>query len=225
MAIKKTIKKIARPKSAATQLAHKQELLERIRKRFLGRKFVTDIVVIPDYYLTGNRGFSGLDGLQRLYSIDVMALVSYDQVTHSDENRKSLAYLTIIGAYFIPGTSHDTTTLVDLAVVDPTTRALVLRAGGTDSRASDSTLVKADRDLRVEASQGFDAATDRMITNFDAALTEFEAAVHDGKAAVRVVDRNNPAGGGGAFGSLDLGAMLVLLAKRNRSRQARPGRK
>src|SRR5262245_51249536 len=51
------------------------ELLERVRRRFADRKFVREIVVIPDYYLKGSSGFEGLAGVQRLYGVDVMALV------------------------------------------------------------------------------------------------------------------------------------------------------
>jgi rhombotail lipoprotein len=90
-------------------------LLGHSRTRFADRKFVSEIVVIPDYYLKSSRGFEGLQGVQRLYSIDLMALVSYDQVTHRDDNNWSLSYLTIVGAFVIPATNHDVATLVDLA--------------------------------------------------------------------------------------------------------------
>jgi len=190
--------------------AQKQELLERIRQRFASRKFVSEIVIIPDYYLANSRGFTGLDGVQRLYNVDLMALVSYDQVTHQDDNKLSLGYLTIVGAYVLPGTSHDTVTLVDLAVVDPKTRSLVLRAGGTNSREGKSTLVNVDRAARGDSVTGFDAATNQMIDHFDTALTAFEADVHAGRANVRVVDRNVPGSTGGG-GSMDPWAGLALL--------------
>jgi rhombotail lipoprotein len=186
----------------------KVELLERIRERFLSRRFVSEIVVIPDYYLTHERGFVGLEGVQRLYDVDVIALVSYDQVTHRDDNPLSLGYLTIVGLYVLPGTSHETATLVDLAVVDPVTRSLVLRAGGADTRAGRATLVNLNRESREEGAEGFAAAGDQMIEHFDAALTAFESEVRAGTANVRVVSRNG-SGGGGAFGLVEL---LILLA-------------
>jgi rhombotail lipoprotein len=196
--------------------AQKQQLLERIRQRFASRKFVSEIVVIPDYYLANGKGFGGLDGVQRLYNVELMALVSYDQVTHKDDTKLSLGYLTIVGAYVLPGTIHDTVTLVDLAVVDPATRSLVLRAGGTDSRHGQTTLISADRAARNDSVAGFDAATNQMIDNFDTALIAFEADVHAGKANVRVVDRNVPAGsgGGGAIDPWQVLALLLLLCVR-----------
>jgi rhombotail lipoprotein len=190
----------------------KQELLERIRQRFLTRPFVSDIVVIPDYYLSSARGFAGLDGVQRLYDVDLMALVSYDQVTHTDDNTLSLGYLTIVGAYVLPGSSHDTATLVDLAVVDPATRSLVLRAGGTSSSHGNSTLVDVERDSRRAGAAGFNEATDQMISHFDAALAAFQTDVQNGRANVRVIHRNiGGKMGGGSIGTLDVAALLLLV--------------
>jgi rhombotail lipoprotein len=188
--------------------AHKEALLEAIRKRFISRKFVADIVVIPDYYLRGKAGFEGLEGVQRLYGIDLMALVSYDQVAHEDDNNWSLGYVTIVGAYVLKGTRHDVSTLVDLAVVDPATHSLVLRAGGFDTRHGNTSLVREGVELRDAAKGGFDAATEQMIEHFDDALLKFESDVHEGKANVRVVSNR---GGIGGAGSVDWAVLLTLL--------------
>jgi rhombotail lipoprotein len=187
-------------------------LLERIRQRFSSRRFVAEIVVIPDYYLRGHGGFEGLEGVQRLYGVDLMALVSYDQVVHTDENNWSLGYLTIVGAYVLKGSRHDVSTLVDLAVVDPVSRSLVLRAGGTSTSHGNTTLIDAARDTRSAAADGYAAATDEMIEHFDTALTKFESDVRSGNAPVRVV-RKTDAGrsGSGGGGALDWPFILVLL--------------
>jgi rhombotail lipoprotein len=202
---------------------HKEELLERIRRRFSTRRFVADSVVIPDYYLAGRRGFEGLAGVQRLYGVDLMALVSYDQVTHEDENNWSLGYLTIVGAYVLKGDRHDVSTLVDLAVVDPVSRSLVLRAGGTDTRHGTTTFIDSQRDTREAATAGYGAATDQMIEHFDAALTKFEADVRSGKAAVQVVRKNDSGhsaggSGGGALGWPSALALLMLVIFRRKTR-------
>jgi rhombotail lipoprotein len=190
--------------------AHKEALLEQIRQRFKSRKFVADIVLIPDYYLRGKKGFAGLEGVQRLYGIDLMALVSYDQVMHEDANDWSLAYLTIVGAYVIKGTRHDVSTLVDLAVVDPATHSLVLRAGGFDNSHGNSRLIAENVELRRAATQGFDAATQQMIEHFDGALSHFETEVHEGKANVQIVSYNGKTGNGGG-GSIDWLALIFLV--------------
>ncbi len=194
--------------------AHKEQILERIKSRFSSRPFVREIIIIPEYYLAGQSGMEGLKGVQRLYNIDIMALVSYDQVTYSDDNRLSLSYLTIVGAYLVNGTVHDTTTLVDLAVVDPQSRSLILRAGGTDTRHQSSTLINAGEKVRSASNQGFDAAAAQMIEHFDQALIAFETAVHEGKANVKVVSREpkgSSGGGGTALDATDIAGLLVLL--------------
>lgn len=200
--------------AGALDAAHQQDLLERIRQRFLSRKFVADIVILPDYYLSGRQGFEGLAGLQRLYNIDVMALVSYDQVTHEDSNNWSLGYLTIVGAYVLKGDRHDVSTLVDLAVVDPASRSLLLRAGGTDTRHGNTTLIDSQRDTREATRESYDAAAEQMIQHFDAALVTFEADVRSGKAPVRVVRNNesgHSSGGGGALGWPTLAALMMMV--------------
>ncbi|HET9396003.1 MAG TPA: rhombotarget lipoprotein, partial [Nitrospiraceae bacterium] len=93
------------------EAARREELLERIKQHFDDRRFVRDIVIVPDYYLRAGGGFESLAGLQRLYAIDIMALVSYDQVTYREQNNWSLGYLTIVGAYVLKGNRHDVTTL------------------------------------------------------------------------------------------------------------------
>jgi rhombotail lipoprotein len=206
--------------------AHKEELLERIRAKFSDRRFVSEIVIIPDYYLATSRGFEGLQGVQRLYNVDLMALVSYDQVTYTDDNKWSLGYLTIVGAYVVKGNTNDTTTLVDLAVVDPKTRSLVLRAGGTDTHHQNSTMIDSQRDVRLASTAGFDAATEQMIVHFGGALTAFQTEVHQGTANVHVVARSSTngggagggSGGGGSIACLDLLALagLLLIASRRR---------
>ena len=136
-------------------------------------------------------------------------------MTHRDDNNWSLSYLTIVGAFVIKATEHDVATIVDLAVVDPATQSLVLRAGGTDGSHGHSTLVQDRQDERLAGAGSFDAASDRMMGNFDAALNSFEASVKAGRANVRVVDRNGaPHGGGGELGAVDAILLAALVAAR-----------
>ena len=202
--------------AAGPDAALRQELLERVRQHFNQRKFVSEIVIIPDYYVSAQRGFAGLEAVQRLYSLDVMALVSYDQVMHADVNNWSLGYLTIVGMYVLKGNRYDVSTLVDLAVVDPATRSLILRAGGVDTRHGNTTLIEERRESREAGDAAFNAASGQMIEHFDSALTDFEAQVHAGRANVRVVRKDGS--GGGAFTWPWLLALLPAAAARVRVR-------
>jgi rhombotail lipoprotein len=206
----------ARGAASGPDAALREQLLQRVRQHFSDRKFVSEIVVIPDYYLSNQRGYPGLEAVQRLYAVDVMALVSYDQVAHQDENGWSLGYLTIVGAYVLKGDRYDISTLVDLAVVDPGTRSLILRAGGVDTRRGHSTLIEVARDARASGTDGFSGASEQMIQHLDAALADFETQVRAGHANVRVVHKDGSSGGAGAFSWQWLLVLLALVAWRGR---------
>ena len=122
----------------------------------------------------------------------------------------------------LKGSHHDVATLVDLAVVDPVTQSLILRAGGTDSRARNSTLVDQPRAAREASAASFATATTQMIDNCAVALTRVEADVRAGKANVRVAKRSSSSGssgGGGSFAPLALGLLAMLIVARRRAVQ------
>jgi len=197
--------------AAGPDAALRQQLLEQVRQHFSERKFVSEIVIIPDYYLSAQRGFAGLEAVQRLYSVDVMALVSYDQVMHADVNNWSLGYLTIVGMYVLKGNRYDVSTLVD-----PATRSLILRGGGVDTRHGNTTVIEERRESREAGAAAFRAASEQMTQHFDAALTAFEAQVRTGHANVRVVRKDGS--GGVAFTWPWLLALLPAAAARVRAR-------
>lgn len=199
----------------------KDAILQAIRQRFEKRGFVREIVPIPDYYLSAQKGFDGLAALARLYNLDLVALVSWDQVSRQHDNGLALTYLTIVGSYMIPGTSQDVSTIMDLAVVHPASRSLVLRAAGVDTRAGVSTAVGASDRLHDRGVQGMQAAAAGMIENFDRELLGFEDRVRNGTARVRI----DSSGGGGSFDVLALGLLgLLLLGRFAPGFRFRPGR-
>ena len=69
--------------------AERMQLLNDVKKTFAGRDFIAEIAVIPDAYMRSSRGFNSLEQTARLYGLDVMALVSYDQVAHTNERASS----------------------------------------------------------------------------------------------------------------------------------------
>ena len=112
----------SRHHDATLSEARKRELLERAKAQFIDRDFISAIEVIPETYLRGSSGFAAIDQAARLYNLDAIALVSYDQVAISEDTKASILYWTIVGAYFIKGSQHDVQTLVDTAVFDIETR-------------------------------------------------------------------------------------------------------
>ncbi len=203
--------------------AERMKLLNDVKAAFAGRDFIEEIAVIPDAYLRNGRGFDALEQTARLYGLDVMALVSYDQVTHTAETKSSLLYWTIVGAYVVKGNKNDVDTFVDTAVFDVATRKLLFRAPGVNAFKSSSTLVDVERDLRAAERRGFELAMADMTANLDRELATFKERIRtDG--SVRVTRRDGSGGGSGAADAwfLALLAGLWLLVARRRPSSPRP---
>ena len=204
--------------SGSTDLpeATKTELLATVKAEFTDRDYIEHIEIIPQTYLSGQQGFDGLAQIARLYGVDVMALVSYDQVTTSTDNVASLLYWTIVGAYVIPGTSNSTQTFVDTAVFDIESERLLFRAPGTASRERLSTAVGNAGYRNTERKENMRLAIEDMTTNLVAELDRFEARLKTEPTLADVQWRDG-SGGGGAAGLLALLAMLSVVVRRRRS--------
>jgi rhombotail lipoprotein len=186
----------------------KEEILEQIKEHFRARSYIRAIEIIPDGYLNPRGGFDSLQQLARLQQLDVVALVSYDQVSRQSESNRSFAYLTIVGAFLVRGSENETSTLLDLAVLDPASRSLILRAAGTSHASGSSTAARQDAEIHKQSELSLNAATQELTSNLDRELTAFTERVKTGTGPVRVVQRGG--GGGGVFDFFPL--LLLLLA-------------
>jgi rhombotail lipoprotein len=186
--------------------ARKIELLERVKAEFAERDFIREIVIIPDTYLRSRKGFETIEQTARLYGLDIMALVSYDQVAYIDDNKASILYWTIVGAYFIKGSKNDVQTFVDAAIFDVPTRKLLFRAPGIDRIEATSTLVENDEVMREARARSFDNAMGDMTINLENELDRFRERIKQDKS-VTVTEREGYTGGGGA---IDM-AMILLI--------------
>lgn len=207
--------------SSSTQVlseAQRMKLLNDVKATFQGRDFIREIAVIPDAYLRSGRGFDALEQTARLYGLDVMALVSYDQVAHSAETTSSFLYWTIVGAYVVKGNKNDVQTFVDTAVFDVATRKLLFRAPGVNEVKSSSTLVDVERDVRAAQQKGFELAMADMTVNLDKELSTFKERIKS-DGSVRVTRVGGAEGGGGAADTnilLLLTGLLLLSARLRR---------
>ena len=184
----------------------KTQLLDKTRATFAGYDFIKEIVVIPDAYLSAGGGWTSLEQVSRLYQTDVIALVSYDQVANADDNKASLLYWTIVGAYVIKGSNRAVQTFVDTAVFDVPTRKLLFRAPGINRNESSSTLVNLDEELREARAKGFSAAFDDMNQNLTTELGKFRERIKTEHVA-NLTSRS----GSGGVGATGLDTLLTLL--------------
>lgn len=193
----------------------KEQLLDHVADAFRDREYVKSIDAIPDTYMRSARGIHGMQQVAALYGVDVMALVSYDQLAFSGERDSAILYWTIIGALTVKGNTNEVQTMIDTAVFDVPTAKLLFRAPGTHTGQRNATLVDSDRDLRRLRSEGFVAATDDMIVNLGDELGKFREATKSGERA-EVEWKQGSGGGGGGF---ELPLLLLLVAAGSRRRR------
>jgi len=194
--------------------AKKDELLNNVKQAFVDREYIERIEVIPETYLRANSGFAGMQQVARLYGVDVIALVSYDQVAATGETTASLLYWTIVGAYVIPATENEVQTFVDTAVFDVPTGRLLFRAPGTDKRQSQTTAVQSTERLRDDRTAGFTAAMADMTSNLMTELDRFEVRLEEEPALADVTWEKGSGGGGAINGATILVLFLLLVFRR-----------
>ena len=187
----------------------KIKLLERVKASFSKHEFIGNIEVIPTGYLQPKGGFTNLEQVARMFNVEVVALLSYDQVQFNDTNVLSVLYWTIVGAYIIHGDQYDVQTLVDASVFDVRTHKLLFRAPGTSQVKGSASMAGFSERARAARVEGYNKAVDDLVPKLQAELDRFKERIKtDGSFKVE----NKPGySGGGSVDGLML-AMLGLLA-------------
>ncbi len=176
--------------------AKKTQLLEEVKQKFAGLDYVKEIIIVPETYMRSSKGFEGVGQIARLYGLDIVALVSYDQVAVTSETKSSVLYWTIVGAYFIKGNQNQATTFVDTAVFDVNSRKMLFRAPGVSDIQQASTLVEVNQGNREVREKGFELAMMDMSNNLAAELDRFKERIKEDKS-VQITHRQGYGGGGG----------------------------
>jgi rhombotail lipoprotein len=196
----------------------KRLLLERVKAAFGQYAYIGNIEVIPSNYLHACGGFDNLDQVARLFNVEIIALLSYDQVQFNDTRAAAVLYWTLIGAYVIRGDKYDVQTLVDASVFDVASRKLLFRAPGSSQVKGSGTLASFSERARHAQDAGYVKAVDDLIPQLKTAMDDFrERSRHD--AQVKVENKAGYSGGGdvGGFGLLIAGALLVLFHAQRKS--------
>lgn len=198
----------------------KMDLMQRISEEFRSLPFVKDIELIPSAYLTPQGSFTNLDQIRTMYGIDVITLLSIDQVQHTDEGLLSLSYWTIVGAYLVRGEKNDTSTMMDAAVYDIASRKMLLRALGTSHIKGTATLVNLSEQLRKDSGEGFQLAADNLVVNLHDQLKRFQEKVKERPQEYVVKHKAGYTGGGSLGGAyaLTLLGLGGLALWRNRKK-------
>lgn len=141
----------------------RMKLAGQVRDAFSKYPFVSEIVPVPSMYLEPGGGFANLDRVAALLQLDVVALISFDQVQNAGATGWSFLYWTGIGAYVIDGDQYDILTSVETAVFDVKSRRLLMRAGGISNQKGTATMVGFSEQARAARSRGFVDAVSEMI--------------------------------------------------------------
>lgn len=188
------------------------DLLLKSKEQFSQYPFVEHIEIIPSNYLKPRGGFTNLEQVARLYDVDIMALVSYDQIQKNFARDSSILYLTIVGGIVMKGDANEAHTFVDTSVFDIPSKKLLFRAPGTNKLSKNSNVVDKQRVQDQIASQGFAQAMDEMAINLDSELSHFKERVKNEKIA-NISYSSNYSGGGG---SVSIVLLLLLGVRRMR---------
>jgi rhombotail lipoprotein len=139
------------------------KLAGEVRDAFSSYPFISEIVAVPSMYLEPGGGFANLDRIAALLKLDVIALVSFDQVQNAGATGWSFLYWTGIGAYVIDGDQYDILTSVETTVFDIKSRRLLMRGGGISNIKGAATMVGFSERAREARTRGFDEAVKEMI--------------------------------------------------------------
>ena len=151
--------------------------MRKIASRFEEYKFVETIELIPSLYMEQSGGFSNLDKLKQLFSIDIIMLLSYDQSQFKDTGALSLTYWTLIGAYFVKGEKNDTYTLIDAALFHIPSRKMLFRASGINHIRNSATPINLSEQAREDSLIGFRQASMDLLKNLNEKLYYFRKAI------------------------------------------------
>lgn len=189
----------------------KNTLLENIKTSFGSKHYVNEIIIIPDIYLLNSQGYGTLEQIKTLYQLDVIALVSYDQIVNAKENILSLSYLTIVGAYIFPGTGYQVNTMIDMAVIDVDSRSILFRTAGTNS-SKNKIVAEAYRSQAYRKRQNaeFELAMQQMQGNLVLELDKFEQRLRKKDPNDRIKVKHRKGYTGGSVSLLLIGLLFLM---------------
>lgn len=204
-------------RSSGPSEERKTKLLETVAERFKSQPFIENIEIIPTAYLKPGGGFSNLEQIRTMLGIDVIALVAYDQVQHTDANWASFTYLTVIGAFVISGDNNDTSTMLDTTVFHIPSRKLLFRAPGTSLIKGIGARAYREKRFRTDGSKGMEEANLKMIANLDNELGRFKKRVKEKPDEYRITHSPGYSGAGNLGGLGLLFSGLLLFAGRRKT--------
>jgi rhombotail lipoprotein len=137
------------------------------------------VAIVPAYYF-GNQpgvGFEKLQDMARHFDFDLVALVSYEQTMYEFQNMRTLGLITMIGKDFYKVDVDQALTVIELALIEPESRAVVMRVAAGDKFGDTTTLLDDWRSQTHVRKVSFDRADDVFIEALRAELPKLRERV------------------------------------------------
>lgn len=151
----------------------RQRLSVAVQAAFAGYPFISNISTVPSMYLEPGGGFANLERVARLLNLDVVALISFDQMQHAGETGWSFLYWTGVGMYTVKGDQYDILTAVETVVLDIKSHRLLMRAAGISTIKGEATKVRLSEAAREARTRGFEEAVKDMIAKLHGEVKDF----------------------------------------------------
>ena len=176
--------------------AQEQELQKQVADLFGQKPWAMSFKIIPALYLAKGGGFEDLSQVARSFGVDVVALVSVDQVQFSSPRWYAWTYWTLVGAYMVKGDKNDTTTLVDAAVYHVPSHTFLFRAGGVGTIKGSSTWSNREDAFRQQSRDSLALAMANLSGSLDQGVAGFKQELIKGaRKDVLLLDKDgNPVG-------------------------------
>jgi rhombotail lipoprotein len=173
-----------------------QALQQKVASVFQAKPWTQTFKIIPSHYLSRDGGFGDLDQVARTFGVDVIALVSVDQLQFSTPRWYAWTYWTLVGAYMIKGDKNDTTTVVDAAVYHVPSRTFLFRASGVGTVKGGSSWSGREDAFRLQSQESLSLAMDNLSPSLDQGVAAFKQDILKGaRKDVVLLDKDgNPLG-------------------------------
>jgi len=193
----------------------KRKLLGNIADRFGEKDMINKVEIIPSGHLKRRGSFTNLRKIKKELDIDIVVLLSYDQVQYTERNAVSLVYhWSIVGRYVFKGDKNDTITMMEAAVYDIGSEELLFRSEATSNVKGNSASAFISEELRVRSQKGFALAVDDLSKMLEWDLYGFKQKVKSKQVEVKVSYRRSGGGGGGGLGVAFTIFLLLVMSLR-----------
>jgi rhombotail lipoprotein len=154
----------------------KREAVEAVRSELAKHtKYIAGAHNIPSAYLIPKGGVTNLDQVAKQFDVDVIVILGGNQFQKHERNPlAAFMDITVVGMFVIPGTTVDTSTVLEAAVYHVPSRALVCRTDGIDRKKSRSSQFGSSKSVQNDAESSIEDASKKLVISIAEALAGFE---------------------------------------------------